>query len=101
MADHSSLQRWIDMGLFDPDAPDAESLQQVLAIYDSIGLDPAEFEGVEPAHLMSAMNMRILRPGRRFTAAEACSASGLDDASSNGCAGRLAMRSTAASPKWT
>ena len=80
MADHSSLQRWIDMGLFNPDAPDAEALRQVLAIYDSMGLDPAEFEGVEPTHLMSAMNMRILRPGRRFTAAEACSASGLDDA---------------------
>jgi adenylate cyclase len=80
MADHSSLQRWIDMGLFDPSAQEAESFRDVITFYDSMGIDPADFEGVEPAHLMAAINMRILRPGRRFTAAEARSAAGLDDA---------------------
>lgn len=79
MADRSTLQRWIDMGLFDPSAQGAEPLREVFTFYDSIGVDPADFEGVDPAHLMTAINMRILRPGRRFTAAEARSVVGLDD----------------------
>ena len=81
MSDRSSLEPWIDAGLFDPDADRADEIGEVLEFYDSLGVDPADYKGVDPADLMSKVNLRILQPGPRLTAAETRHAAGISAAS--------------------
>jgi len=78
MADGSSLQSWIDAGVFDSEAEGADRLREVLEFYDSIGINPAGYVGVDPSDLMYSINMRILQPGPRYSAAEACRSAGLN-----------------------
>ena len=71
------LRRWRDAGFFDPEAGDAEETRELLAYYDSIGLDPDDYAGIELVDLLSAVSLRALQPGRRSNAAQLRSELGL------------------------
>lgn len=77
MTDDSSLEPWIDAGLFDPAGPGADEVREVLEFYNSLGIDPADYRGVDPADLMSSVNMRIVQPGRRLSGGELRELTGL------------------------
>jgi class 3 adenylate cyclase len=81
VTDDSSLESWIDAGLFDPVGRGADEVREVLDFYNSLGIDPADYRGVDPADLMSSVNMRILQPGRRLSGGEVRDLTGMSVAS--------------------
>jgi adenylate cyclase len=80
MADGEHLRRWIEAGFYDPDANGADGTRLVLEFYESIGVDPADYEGVAPDDLIPKVNNRFLRPGPRISANDVRDAVGLSDA---------------------
>jgi adenylate cyclase len=80
MADGEHLNRWIEAGLYDPDASGADATRLVLEFYDSIGVDPADYEGVAPEELIPRVNNRFLRPGERISGDDVRDAVGVSDA---------------------
>lgn len=80
MADGEHLGRWIEAGLYDPAARGADATRLVLEFYESLGVDPADYEGVAPDELIPKVNNRFLRPGPRISADDVRDAVGLSDA---------------------
>ena len=70
VTDDSVFEPWIDAGLFDPAGRGADEIREVLEFYNSLGIDPADYRGVDPVNLMSSVNMRILQPGKRLSGSE-------------------------------
>lgn len=70
-------QRWIDAGLFDPEADGKAERLEVLAWLDEMGIEPDVFAGVAATDLVYSIGERFLRPGQRLDRAAVREASGL------------------------
>jgi adenylate cyclase len=57
--------RWAEFGLFDPDAPDAADTLEILAYYESVGIDPSEYVGADPQEVIDEVSRRMYVPGGR------------------------------------
>jgi adenylate cyclase len=57
--------RWAALGLFDPDGPGAADILEVLTFYESIGIDPVPFVGVDPTEIIDEVSLRMYAPGTR------------------------------------
>lgn len=62
---NATSERWHALGLFDPSADNASEVLEVLEFFDSVGVDPEDFVGTDPAELVPTVNLRTLVPGRR------------------------------------
>jgi len=74
-----TAQRWEALGLFDPSVEDAAAILDVLEFYESVGIDPHDFIGVDPVDLVPTINLRTLVPGPRVDGATLQRRAGLDD----------------------
>lgn len=75
--DDGVLARWAAQGLVDPAAPGA-GVAEVLAFYESVGVDPADFVGTPPDGLIRAVNGAMRNPAPRIAPAEVRRRAGLD-----------------------
>lgn len=73
----STADRWQSLSLFDPTAPDADEILDVLEFFESVDIDPNDFIGTDPSVLVEQVNLRTLSPGGRVDAATLRSEAGL------------------------
>ena len=79
MTDDHVVARWAAHGLVDPDARPA-GLADVLAFYESVGVDPAALVGTPPDQLIRVVNRSMRQPGRHLGAEDVRAGAGLDEA---------------------
>lgn len=69
---------WIELGLVDPEAPNAEDRIEVLRFFDSIGIDLQRYAHLSFEDQISAINLDILVPPATIDAATVRQAAGFD-----------------------
>lgn len=71
--------RWSALGLYDPEDDEGGTTLAVLEFFESVGVDPNDFVGVDASVAMSEINVSLLAPGARVGRAEIQRRADLDD----------------------